>query len=178
MNQKLVHGLFVRRESRHLSDEDREAIGSAVLPDLMPIPAEILEQTHAAARANRKVLFQAVLIFAAVLVLGILSKGYTFCLAIGSAILVMLIGAFILHLRAQIDETAVMMQIPVHHTEDSPTGGRAVCYLPDGKYLFRYDRNQPLPEIVCYIEFGKFTYCQYEKAVRIPEHPSAPETEP
>lgn len=178
MNQKLIHGTFVRRETRHLDAEDQAAIEAAALPDLEPISMDILEKAYSASVSNRRVMLQAVLIFAAVLVIAVLTKGYTFALAVGIAILVMLIGAYILHLRAQIDDTAVMMQIPVHHTEDKGISGYAACYLPDGKYLFRYDRNQPLPEIVYYIEFGKSTYCQFGKAPKKPDMPAGQEPEP
>lgn len=166
MNHAIIHGSFVRKETRNLNFEDQDAIDAAVLPNLEPISLNALESAVSATRANSKVTVQALLIFAVILVIAIATKGYTFALAIGSAILVMLIGAFILHLRAQLDETAVMMQIPIHHIEEKGAKSYAVCYLPDGKYLFRCAGGEPAPAVVCYIEFGKFTYCLLEKAPR------------
>lgn len=168
MNHAMIHGSFVRHETRALNFEDQDAIDAAVLPNLEPVSPDVLDSAVSATRANGKVMLQALLIFAVVLVIAIAAKGYLFALAVGSAILVMAVGAFILHLRAQLDETAVMMQLPVHHTEDKGLNSYAVCYLPDGKYLFRRDRSQPVPEVVSYIEFGKFTYCQLHKAPRKP----------
>lgn len=174
MNHALIHGSFVKKETRNLNLEDQDAIDAAALPNLEPVSLDALESAVSATRANSKVTLQALLIFAVILVIAIATKGYTFALAIGSAILVMLIVAFILHLRAQLDETAVMMQIPIHHIEDKGAKRYAVCYLPDGKYIFRCDDSEPEPAIVRYIEFGKFTYCQLEKAPR--KSPAASET--
>ena len=165
MQNTLIRGLLIRRKTKQLSFDDEDAIKAAELPDLQPITDEQLWAVKLANRKNLITVLQCLGIFAAFALVCALLKAYMLAFSVGCAVPVLLAAAFILHLRGHIDETAVAMQIPVHSSENGLLGNKAVCYLPDGKYLLTYDRNLPEPRSVTVIQFGKFTYCQFsEKA--------------
>ena len=160
MRDALIRGILIRRKTKDLSFDEEDAVKSAALPDLQPISDEMLLIVKNATRRNLITVLQCLGIFAAISVVCILLRAYVLAIAVGCTIPVLLVIAFIMHLRGNIDETAVSMRVPVHSSESGLLGSVAVCYLPDGKYRITYDRSQPEPGAVDVVQFGKFTYCR------------------
>lgn len=174
MNRAMIHGLCAKKIKR-CSDEDESLIAAAEMPELKPVTPELLFDIQTVTDGNRKVTLQCCLIFVAAIAFSIIIKAYTLAFTFGISLAVLLVTAFILHLRAQIDETAVMMTIPVHSTFPRLLLCIAVCYLPDGKYHIRYSRKLQPPAAICYVEYGKFTY--WKTLTELPDEEPEPKHE-
>ncbi len=161
--KKMLKAPFVRRITKKLSDDEREMIDSAEMPELKEVTPEQLAKARGSNNQNVKVMLQGILIFGAMTIPAFLMKKYKFGAALLLTLVVFLIAAFIMHLRSNIDETAVVTEIPVHHTERRLTGGKAVCYLPDGKYLFPYSSKLPQPESVSVVRCGRTAFCLFNR---------------
>ena len=154
----LLNAPFVRRVTKHLSQEDEEAIAAAVIPAPEPAEPELIAAFRGQQTAERTVMLQALPIAVVAMIPGFVMHSAEYCLAVGTSIVLLLIALFVVHKRCQIGEDAEKMILPVHHIEEGPGTGYAVCYLPDGKYHVRYSSKLLPPEKVCCIEFGAFTY--------------------
>ena len=99
-----------------------------------------------------------------VMLAGLLLGAYKYSIAVGITAAVCGIAAIILNSRCKIDESATMMQIPIHHIDSSMTGSYAVCYLPDGKYRIPVSRKFPFePGSVTVVTCGKITLLDFNK---------------
>ena len=159
MKNALIRGLLIRRKTKQLSFDDEDAIKSAELPALQTITDDLLLITKNATRRNLITVLQSLGIFTVITIGAFVLKAYAYGIAVSTTIPILLVAAFIMHLRGHIDETAVFMEIPVSRVETGMLKNFAVCFLPDGKYRIIFDRNQPDPGAVDVIQFGKFTYC-------------------
>ena len=113
------------------------------MPELKEVTPDLLAKVRGGNNQNVKVMLEGILIFGVLLIPTFLMKQYRFGIALILTLVFFLIAAFIMHLRSNIDETAVVTELPVHHLEHRLTGQKAVCYLPDGKYLLPYSRRKP-----------------------------------
>ncbi len=154
---------FARRISKKLNDEDRALVDAAQLPELKEITPELLAKVRGDNNQNVKVMLQGILIFAVMSVPAFVMKKYRVGIALILTLVFFLAAAFIMHLRSNIDETASVSEIPVHHTENRLTGQKAVCYLPDGKYLIPHSRRLPEPASVTVVRCGRVTHCIFNR---------------
>lgn len=155
----IIKAPFVRRIEAGLSADDQALVAAAALPELHEITPELLHAVQNTNGNNMKVMLQGAGIFGAVCIISIIAKAYYFSFSVGTAALLALLGAWLTHLRGGIDETASVMELPVHHFENN----RAVCYLPDGKYLFRLPKNENDPASVTVITCGSITTCKFNR---------------
>jgi hypothetical protein len=162
--EPIIKALFVRRLT-NLSEDEQKLVSEAEMPALEEITPELMDDIKIAARNNIKIILQASGIFAAACVFGLLMKSYAFSFSLGVTVGAALIGAWIVHLRSAVDDTAAVMQIPVHHVDETRSGAHAVCYLPDGKYLFRVPKNEADPESVTVITCGGITQFKCNRKV-------------
>ena len=156
----LLNAPFVRRVTKHLSQEDEEAIAAAVIPASEPAEPELIAAFRGQQTAERTVMLQALPIAAVAMIPGFVMHSAEYCLAVGTSIVLLLIALFVVHKRCQIGEDAEKMILPVHHIEEGPGTGYAVCYLPDGKYRIRCEQNQPNPATAVILRSNGQTYCK------------------
>lgn len=156
----LLNAPFVRRITKHLTNEDEEAIAAAVIPASEPAEPELIAAFRGQQTAERTVMLQALPIAAAALIPGFVTHSVNYCLAVGITILVLLIMLFVVHKRCQISEDAEKMILPVHHIEGSGSRDYAICYLPDGKYRIRCEQNQHNPAEAVILRSNGQTYCK------------------
>lgn len=154
---------FVRRIKKHLTEEDQKEVDNAVFPDLSAITPELLAKVRGKGNQNAKVTLEGIAVFGVTLIPGFLTKNYKFCAAIILTMIVFAIAAFVMHLRANIDESASVITLPVHHMHRTITGEKAVVYLPDGKYLLPVSRKDGEPDTVTVIRCGKTAHCIFQK---------------
>ena len=156
----LLKAPFVRRMTTHLSKDDEEAIAAAVIPAPEPAEPELIAAFRGQQLAERKVIMQAVPIAAAAMIPGFAAHSVNYVLAVGSAVIVLLIMLFVVNSRCHIEEGAEKMTLPVHHTEEGSSRDYAVVYLPDGKYRIRCELNQPKPVSLTVLKSEGRTYCK------------------
>lgn len=164
MNEPIIKGLFVGYENE-LNADEKALAEAAAMPDLHEITPELLDSLRSESQNNITMMLQGSGVFAAVLVLAILLKAYNFAISVGITIAVVLIAAYITHLCSNIDETAAVMTLPVHHIEDGKFRSKVVCYLPDGKYLFPMPKTEADPETVTVITCNGFTKFKFNRKV-------------
>ncbi len=154
---------FTRRITKKLSDEDRALVDAAHMPELKEVTPDLLAKVRGDNNQNVKVMLEGILLFGIMAVPAFLMKQYRIGIALILTLVVFLIAAFIMHLRSNIDETAVVTELPVHHLERRLTGQKAVVYLPDGKYLLPYRRNLPEPETATVVRCGRVSHCVFNR---------------
>ena len=165
MNEPLIKGLFIGYENELNADEKALAEASEI-PELHEITPALLDSLRAASKNNIKMMLQGSGVFAAVLVLALLLKAYNFALSIGITVAVVLVAAYITHLSGNIDETAAVMTLPVHHIDDGTFRNKVVCYLPDGKYMFPITKTEADPETVTVITCNGITKFKFNRKVQ------------
>ena len=164
--KKMLKAPFVRRISKpkKLSEDDQREISAAQIPELAAITPEQLAKFRGGNNQNIKVMLQGIGLFAVLLIPGFISKSYEFCAAVIATMLVFAAAAFFLHLKSNIDDSAAVSTIPVHHTERTFTGEKAIVYLPDGKYRIPVSRKYPHdPGSVTVVTCGKITLLEFNK---------------
>ncbi len=162
--KKMLKAPFVRRITKKLSEEEQHEIDSAQMPALSAITPEQLAKFRGGNNQNVKVMLQGIGLFAVLLIPGFLSKSYEFCAAIIATTVIFAAAAFVIHLKSNIDDSAGVSVIPVHHTERTFTGDKAVVYLPDGKYRIPVSRKFPFePGSVTVVTCGKITLLDFNK---------------
>ena len=160
MNDAILHAPFVRRVTKNLTAEEERLIAAAEMPEIRQISDELLIETRTKLQQNSKVMFQGVGIALVVMVVGLLLGATKYSAAVGITAIVFAIAAVIMHLRAKIDQTATMMELPLHHMESSMLGSYAVCYLPDGKYGLRVSGDNSYANTVIVTQYKHMTTWQ------------------
>ncbi len=162
--KQMLKAPFVRRITKHLSEEDQREIDNAQMPDLAEITPEQLAKFRGGNNQNVKVMLQGIGIFGVLLILCIIFRQYTFLAAVILTIIVFAAAAFVIHLKSNIDDSAGVSTIPVHHTERTITGEKAIVYLPDGKYRVPISRKFPFePGSITVVTCGKITLLDFNK---------------
>lgn len=156
----LVNAPFVRRMTRHLTEEDTAKIAAAEIPPLEPAEPELIAAIRGKEYEERKVLIQGIPVAFAGLIIGILAHSLTYCLAVGITIIVLLVVLFLVNRRCNIGDDAEKMVIPIDHIEGGSSRDYAVFYLPDGKYRMRCEPNHPNPVSVSVLRSEGRSYCK------------------
>lgn len=160
MKNAILHAPFVRRVTKNLTSDEEAMIAAAEMPEKEPVPDDLLWETRDRLLQNRKVLVQGVCIAVCVMLAGLLLGAYKYSIAVGITAAVCGIAAIILNSRCKIDESATMMQIPIHHIDSSMTGSYAVCYLPDGKYELRLSGDNSFANSLLIVQYNRMTTWQ------------------
>ncbi len=160
MKNAILHAPFVRRVTKNLTSDEEAMIAAAEMPEKKPVPDDLLWETRDRLLQNRKVLVQGVCIAVCVMLAGLLLGAYKYSIAVGITAAVCGIAAIILNSRCKIDESATMMQIPIHHIDSSMTGSYAVCYLPDGKYELRLSGDNSFANSLLIVQYNRMTTWQ------------------
>lgn len=160
MKNAILHAPFVRRVTKNLTSDEEAMIAAAEMPEKKPVPDDLLWETRDRLLQNRKVLVQGVCIAVCVMLAGLLLGAYKYSIAVGITAAVCGIAAIILNSRCKIDESATMMQIPIHHIDSSMTGSYAVCYLPDGKYELRLSGDSSFANSLLIVQYNRMTTWQ------------------
>ena len=156
----LLNAPFVRRITRHLTEEDEAAIAAAEIPPLEPAEPELIAAIRGMQYEERKVLIQGIPIAFIGMIPGFIANSVTYCLAVGITLVVLLIVLFVVNSRCRIGDDAEKMIIPVHHIEGSSSKDYAVFYLPDGKYRLRCEPNRANPVSVTVLRSEGRSYCK------------------
>ena len=156
----LVNAPFVRRMTKHLTEEDEAGIAAAVIPTMEPAEPELIAAIRGNEYDQRKVLIQGLPIAAAGMIPGFIAHSLTYCLAVGITIIVLLVVLFFVNRRCRIGDDAEKMVIPIDHIEGSSSKDYAVFYLPDGKYRMRCELNRPNPVSVTVLRSEGRSYCK------------------
>lgn len=160
MKNAILHAPFVRRVTKNLTSDEEAMIAAAEMPEKKPVPDDLLWETRDRLLQNRKVLVQGVCIAVCVMLAGLLLGAYKYSIAVGITAAVCGIAAIILNSRCKIDESATMMQIPIHHIDSSMTGSYAVCYLPDGKYELWLSGDSSFANSLLIVQYNRMTTWQ------------------
>ena len=160
MKNAILHAPFVRRVTKNLTSDEEAMIAAAEMPEKKPVPDDLLWETRDRLLQNRKVLVQGVCIAVCVMLAGLLLGAYKYSIAVGITAAVCGIAAIILNSRCKIDESATMMQIPIHHIDSSMTGSYAVCYLPAGKYELRLSGDSSFANSLLIVQYNRMTTWQ------------------
>lgn len=159
-DEAFIKAPFVRRAVNNFTLHEEKLIEAAEQPLWLPVSDEILWETRAKLRQNRKVLIQGVGIALAVMVAGFLLGAKKYAIAVGITAIVFAIAAVIFHLRSKIDETAVMAELPIDRIESGTRGNYAVCYLPDGRYELRVTGDTSYANTLVIVKYKKMTTWQ------------------
>ncbi len=160
MKDAILHAPMIHRYTKNLTPDEEAMIASAEMPLKLPISDELLWETKDKILNNRKVLIQGVCIALAAMVVGLLLGAVKYGIALGLTAAVFGAAALIMHRNAKIDESATMMYISVHHTNNNFSGNYAVCYLPDGKYEFYLSNDKSYINTLLVVQFNRYTTWQ------------------
>lgn len=160
----IIKAMFVRRKTQ-LEQDEQALVEAAVLPSLSEITPELLNTVQSESKKNIMTVLEACGIFAGIFVIGLLMHSKAFCFSTAVTVALALLAAMVMYVRSGFDETASVMKIPVHHVEENKFSSAAVCYLPDGKYLFRLSKNEADPESVNVITCNGITIFKYNRKV-------------
>ena len=173
MKDAILHAPFVRRVTKNLTSDEEAMIRSAAMPEKKPVSDDLLWETRDRLLQNRKVLVQGICIAFTVMIIGFLAGAVKYSIAVGLTAVIFSVGALILNARSKIDETATMMQIPIHHVDSGLTGSYAVCYLPDGRYELRLSGDSSFANTLLVVQYHRITTWE---AVHLNEDNSVPST--
>lgn len=160
MKDAILHAPFVRRVTKNLTSDEESMIAAAEMPERKPVPDDLLWETRDRFLQNRKVLIEGVCIAVVVMLAGLLLGAYKYSIAVGITAAVCGIAAIVLSIRSKIDDSATMMQIPIHHIDSGLTGSYAVCYLPDGKYELRLSGDSSFANALIIVQYNRMTTWQ------------------
>lgn len=159
-NNAILHAPLIHKIKKNLTPDEEALIAAAEMPVKEPISDSLLWETRDAIRNNRKVLIQGVCITLAAMGVGLLLGAFKYSIALGLTAVVFGIAAIVLHRHSKIDETATMMRVPIHHTNNNLIGNYAVCYLPDGKYELRLSGDKEFANSLLIVQYRKMTSWQ------------------
>ncbi len=160
MKDAIIKAPFVRRTTSHFTLGEEKLIEAAEEPLWQPISEELLMETRARIEQNRKVLIQGVVLALFVMGGALLLGAKQYAFAIGITAAVFAVAAVITHLRTKIDESAVMLELPLEKIVSSITGSYAVCYLPDGRYEFRVTGDNSYANTLMVVKYKHMTTWQ------------------
>lgn len=162
MKPPILRAVWLSRQMVLLRKADKEAVRAAVMPEESPAPPELIASVQEIARGNLKTAKQMVLLSVGGILAGIVvyaetgNKGLILAcvFTLIASVMLICVSRNLKHIR----DDAAVMRIPIAGIQKKLINRYCYFYLPDGKYRFPFNRNEPQPEALLIIRSGKKLY--------------------